>query len=38
MPTDYFDFYFIHDVDRSKFETFRKFGLYDFLKQKQAEG
>ncbi len=36
--TDYFDFYLIHDVDRTKLPRFKEMGLYDFLKCKQNEG
>lgn len=35
---DYFDFYLLHDVDRSRFDLIRELQIYDFLKQKQAEG
>lgn len=35
---DYFDFYLLHDVDRTRFELIRDLEIYDFLKQKQAEG
>jgi len=35
---EYFDFYLIHDVERTKFDLLREFDVYDFLKQKQSEG
>ena len=36
--TDYFDFYLIHNINEDVFEYVEKFHVYDFLKQKQAEG
>ncbi len=35
---DYFDFYLMHDVERTKFDLFRQFEVYEFLKQQQAAG
>ncbi len=35
---DYFDFYLLHDVDKTRFEVIDELRIYDFLKQKQAEG
>lgn len=35
---DYFDFYLIHNLNKEHFEMAEKLELYDFLKQKQAEG
>ena len=36
--TDHFDFYLIHDVERAKFDKIRQLEVYNFIKQKQAEG
>lgn len=36
--TDCFDFYLLHSLDKNNFEKCEKFGAYDFVKQKQAEG
>ncbi|WNY23470.1 hypothetical protein MmiHf6_07770 [Methanimicrococcus hongohii] len=35
---DYFDFYLIHNLNREHFEMAENLKIYDFLKQKQAEG
>lgn len=34
----YFDNYLLHSLDGSNFEKCEKYGAYDFVKQKQAEG
>lgn len=36
--TDHFDFYLLHSLDKDNFDKCEKFGAYDFVKQKQAEG
>ena len=36
--TEYFDFYLMHNLNRGRWETVKKFRIWDFLKQKQAEG
>ena len=35
---DYFDFYLVHNINEAFFESIEKYQIYDFLKQKQAEG
>lgn len=35
---DSFDFYLLHSLDKSAFERCEKFGAYDFILKKQAEG
>lgn len=35
---DYFDFYLLHSLNGDHFDKCEKFGAYEFLKQKQAEG
>ena len=35
---DYFDNYLLHSLNTSNFEKCEKYGAYDFLKKKQAEG
>ena len=35
---DCFDFYLLHSLDKSNFEKCEKYGAYDFLLKKQAEG
>lgn len=35
---DYFDFYLLHSLDKDNFEKCEKFGAYDFVMQKKAEG
>lgn len=36
--TEHFDFYLLHSLDKDNFDKCEKFGAYDFVKQKQAEG
>lgn len=36
--TEYFDFYLCHAVDAAKFQTIKDFKIFEFLKEKQAEG
>ncbi|MBZ3935154.1 aldo/keto reductase [Methanimicrococcus blatticola] len=36
--TKYFDFYLIHNINKEHFEMAEKLEIYDFLKQKKAEG
>lgn len=36
--TDYFDFYLFHSMCQDYMEAFESLGLYDLLKEKQAEG
>ena len=38
LQTDYIDFYLLHGVDADGFETVKRLGAYDFIRQKQAEG
>lgn len=35
---EYFDFYLLHSLDKENFEKCKKFGAYNFIKQKQKEG
>ena len=35
---DYFDFYLIHSIGKETYENCKKWGVFDFLKQKRAEG
>lgn len=35
---DSFDFYLLHSLDKSNFEKCEKFGAYDFILKKQAQG
>lgn len=35
---EYFDFYLLHSLNKDNFDKCEKFGAYDFLKKKQAEG
>ena len=34
----YFDFYLLHNVGQGRLESFDKFGIWDFLAQRKAEG
>lgn len=36
--TDYFDFYLLHNLNRDRWEDAKRFHVYEFLKEKQAEG
>lgn len=38
MGMEYFDFYLLHSLDKENFEKCKKFGAYNFIKQKQKEG
>lgn len=38
LRTDYFDFYLLHAMNAERFENVKKLGLYDMLREKQAEG
>jgi hypothetical protein len=35
---DYFDFYLLHSLDKSNFAKCKKFGAYEFILEKQAQG
>ena len=35
---DYFDFYLLHSLDKDNFAKCEKFGAYEFIRSKQAEG
>ena len=35
---DYFDFYLLHNLNRERWEDVRRFGVYEFLKERQKEG
>jgi len=35
---DYFDYYLLHNLGANNFETAKKFGSFDFIKNKKAEG
>lgn len=35
---DYFDFYLLHSLNKENFEKCEKFGAYDFVMKKKAEG
>ena len=36
--TEYFDFYLLHAMDKSRFEKAEQLGAWDFVKEKKAEG
>ncbi|MDR0554414.1 MAG: aldo/keto reductase [Treponema sp.] len=36
--TDYFDFYLVHSLDVEHYNSFKRYGMYDFLKKKKDEG
>lgn len=38
LQTDYIDFYLIHALDEEKFEKSLRYGVYDFICRKKAEG
>lgn len=38
LKTDYFDFYLLHSLGRGNWDKCKKFGAYEFVKRKQAEG
>lgn len=35
---DYFDFYLLHSLNKDNFDKCERFGAYDFVQQKKAEG
>ena len=35
---DYFDYYWLHSVDRQNYEHAEKVGAFGFIQQKKAEG
>jgi predicted aldo/keto reductase-like oxidoreductase len=38
LGTDYFDFYLVHAMDRTRIEPLKKFNVIEFLKKKRSEG
>ena len=36
--TEYFDFYLLHNLNRNRWKTVQEFKLYEYFRQKQAEG
>ncbi|MDR0854173.1 MAG: aldo/keto reductase [Clostridiales Family XIII bacterium] len=38
LGTDHIDFYLVHNIDEGNSANFYKYSVYDFVKQKQAEG
>ncbi len=38
LGTDYLDFYLLHAMDKNNYETYKEYGLWDFVKQEKAKG
>ncbi len=38
LKTDYIDFYLIHALNKERFETVKKFGLYEYLLEQKQKG